>query len=349
MPHQPRNKFIFQQQQQQRRINQNTEVGVHQDNQQIPRRLEDHLKQLVTESEYATMMKFARRVTVPGKDVNPLVLLIVLQAETVHRVLLQLAEQRAWIQSTLMSKIASVLACAKRYNMSPQIIETLKAVMQGQKMKEPAWFPTQELTPRYLAPMLMAHRCMEFCFLTGQRVSDVLRIKQKNCFVVKQHNFHSVGVVLTSGKVVMRTGPWTLHLPWGSRAHQLLTNTTQWGKTPYAFLEVPTLLTHAEETKMIEKVERQIKQSFPMDLRTPRRAGLSTAALCSDLNLQDMLLVSRHPSVETLRIYLAAGLLDRHAMEVHHKFVATTEKALSERHTFSVSPLEVANTMRSHQ
>lgn len=216
--------------------------------------------------------------------------------------------------------------------LDPLIIETLRTCASERTRRSPAWLPHQVPIIEKTAPAVL-----RFAFLTGQRVADMLRLRGDQIHHVKTSTWESIAVLITSGKVVQKTGPWTLHLLPNGLAHQILLDS--WDPTSaYVFLKSPPL-TPAQETTLIARYERELKQVFPHDLRNPRRLGLCIGAM-EGLTNAELQTISQHPDPKTLRIYLAAGMLDSQTVRNHHRLQRATQEALSSGSlAWSVEPL----------
>jgi hypothetical protein len=109
-----------------------------------------------------------------------------------------------------------------------------------------------------------------------------------------------VSITFVEGKVVARTGAFTLALPLPSDAATIVLEAAR-----------DSHMDHSDRLFPMErsKAERQIHNSFDnLDLRALRRTGLSRLAL-SGCDLDVLLQISRHTSIRMLEVYLRRGLL----------------------------------------
>lgn len=288
---------------------------------QVPWRIEDHLVQMLSPEEYATGLAFCQKLSIPGRTLSNLTPLLALSPQRLRIVVEHLRSSRSWTAETTKAKLAPLISLATRMHLDPHIVETIRVIVAEKHRRSPAWLP-QDLDPIVNADPPV----IRFAFLTGQRVSDCLRIRAEQIFQITTPTWQTLAVMITAGKVVQKTGPWCLHLLPNGQAHQILRNSWD-GNSAYVFFASPPLSVQ-EETAMIVKLEMQLKHLFPNDLRNPRRLGLSTGALNGMSNCQ-LQTLSQHPDARTLRIYLASGMLDKATGEVHHQFQRFTEAALT--------------------
>jgi hypothetical protein len=109
-----------------------------------------------------------------------------------------------------------------------------------------------------------------------------------------------VSITFVEGKVVARTGAFTLAVPILSEAANIILEAVRTARDNKSDRLFPWERNRAE---------KQIHITFGnLDLRAPRRTGLSRLALAG-CELDTLLQISRHSSVRMLEVYLRRGLM----------------------------------------
>ena len=148
---------------------------------------------------------------------------------------------------------------------------------------------------------------LRLAFQLGQRVGDVLRLRRKDIKIEEQSTYAErfITFIFREGKTIRRTRPYCLHLPLDTPAGQCLAqliSTNSEAGSEYLFLT---------DAKLIALQLRQTLHSLSgvqelYTLRSPRKGGLQHMVR-SGMALSEVLMFSRHTSVETLEIYLDFG------------------------------------------
>lgn len=304
--------------------------------QQPPWRIEDHLVTILTPEEHAAGIQLCTKFIIPGRSTSNLMPLLALTTQRLSAILQILQTTRDWSPETLKAKVLPLVSIATRLRLDPLMIETLRTCASERFRRTPAWLPHQVPIIEKTAPAVL-----RFAFLTGQRVADMLRLRGDQIHHIRTTNWESIAALITSGKVVQKTGPWTLHLIPKGLAHQILMESWK-PPSAYVFFQSPPL-TPAQENVVIAKYERELKHHFSHDLRNPRRLGLCIGAM-EGLSNAELQTISQHPDPKTLRIYLAAGMLDKQTGLNHHRLQRATELALTTGTLdWSVEPLKASS------
>ena len=174
---------------------------------------------------------------------------------------------------------------------------------------------------------------LKLTWLMGQRIGDILRLKSRNIFRVQTPHSNSIACLFTSGKVVQRTGPCVIHLPMGGESANIITLALTRTKKlmPYVFMDYDgPPLNETDEMKLVSRYEEHLKslEEMSFDMRALRRGGLSSASLLGGFSKDELRELSRHPSNDTLRLYLAAGILDNESASTQMKIIRTNEESM---------------------
>lgn len=262
---------------------------------------------------------------------QPLLPILAIQTAELPKCWEALTAARDWARSTSVAHISTLIALTKKLMLPIQQRIVLEGIRKSLlATRAPAW------TPANNSAIITPHRAKtleaipQFTWLTGQRLGDILRIRRENVYWVP--TLQSLALVLVRGKSVGRTGPYTLHLPVPSRAAEIVLDFYRRHMTSlYLFMDYSASAYPAEkdEDHLMLHYEQMIKCSLPEDIRALRRGGLTAATVLGQLEPTQTCLLSRHPDVNTLRIYLGAGLLDAAAAKVHHRAISMNEQALT--------------------
>ena len=129
----------------------------------------------------------------------------------------------------------------------------------------------------------------------GQRMGDILKLEKENFY---SQGAGQIVIQFKEGKTVSSRGPFSLTVPIHSRPGVLVTRIAE-KSTVSAGKLFPR---DAEET---------LKKQFPtrIDIRALRRTGLIRMG-AAGATQEQLLLVSRHASVEMLNLYLHNGMFN---------------------------------------
>jgi hypothetical protein len=295
-----------------------------------------------TKKKRAHMLENKAKIT--HGQLAPLAKLLALDAEELSKTLIDIQQTRAWSESTLISRCNTLIAmCVHLPTTRREAIRSCLVTLRRQAsvIQLPTWQPEEseqcmtpdcaaalwekiESAPELILPILVA-------FIAGQRNGDVLL--WRTAFVqqrVRTDGTKNTTVTVVEGKTVHATGPYTLHFPFDSQIALLIWNRKlerEKINKPYLFLDSDKLLKHGEARLLVRASQAKMKTVFTGDLRSSRRGGLSNLAQQNVPETQ-LLTLSRHPGVDMLRRYLAAGRLNNHEATLQMEAIALNEESI---------------------
>jgi hypothetical protein len=269
--------------------------------------------------------------------------LVALPVPLLRRVLADIQATRSWSNSTLVSRVNTLLAMQRSIgNLAATgvAIELRRLRRDASQIQTPSWEPDDPnscLTPakaRVLWDKLWEDPILILplvcSWILGQRCGDVLLWRTKNVNATTSFTgLTSLSITVVEGKTIPATGPFTLHMPHDSEiAAALLRWKETRGVLPYLFLPSPTILDNHADTRALARAQQQkMRTHFAGDLRSLRRGGLVAMSMA---NLPDdhVRTMSRHTDAPMLRRYLAAGRLNHTEAALQMEAVSANELAL---------------------
>lgn len=257
-----------------------------------------------------------------------------------------------WKQtSTCISKISTLLFLAKQNfpGTSPSCVLNLKKLKARlSQTRTPAWFPGDEqkcIPPSHIRRMVRFPNLhpLILAWLLGHRIGDILLLRTSNVFYVRTANStQTMAILFVEGKAVGSTGPYCVHLPVSlssdlsaMRIIQQAFLEARKARRPYLFLNAQHILVKEQILPWVTAQETYLKQqlqqnlAMTIDLRSLRRGGVTNAAQATGADHSSLRTLTRHPSDETLRIYLGAGLLDTTTAKIQSSLVKANEISLN--------------------
>lgn len=202
----------------------------------------------------------------------------------------------------------------------------------------PTWLPQEQMKVTQPAQAQLLHPAEKLAFVLAHRLSDILRIRICDVFMILNaqgnalDNVSTIALMMTSTKTRDTIGQYAVHLPPKGIADAIVREAfLKAQRTNSSFLFLPIRNPGISDdllASVITKEEQRIR-SVP-DIRSLRRGALSTLSVAG-FDFETMKLLSKHTHQDTLEVYLGAGLLDFSIRQKQMKMISTIEQAISSK------------------
>jgi hypothetical protein len=142
-------------------------------------------------------------------------------------------------------------------------------------------------------------------WLCAARSGDVSKVLTKDVTLSWSGNHWDLAVFFRKGKVITKTGPYTINTKAPKEWGETLQNFLNLNKTSHFLFCLPTL---KEKTNFLKKAREAIRaQNTALDLRSLRRGAAQTMA-AAGVPLTTILLFTKHADMAMLKRYLRFGM-----------------------------------------